>query len=204
MKKCKSTLNSVVKVATRLILPAIFALFMTIFLPQNSIGQGLLDKTFTVKLEKVSLKTLINEVQSQTNVKFSYSGNSINVEKIISYSATNKKVSVFLQDLQKSYNIGFKQVNNNVVLYSLANPPKVVAGGEKGETVVTENIVKGKVTNDKGEPLAGVTIAEKGNQGAVSDAFEDERLEETDTPEELDKITWQKMNNAVANTSSTK
>jgi hypothetical protein len=170
MKKCKSTLNSVVKVATRLILPAIFALFMTIFLPQNSIGQGLLDKTFTVKLEKVSLKTLINEVQSQTNVKFSYSGNSINVEKIISYSATNKKVSVFLQDLQKSYNIGFKQVNNNVVLYSLANPPKVVAGGEKGETVVTENIVKGKITNDKGEPLADVTIAEKGNQGAVVSA----------------------------------
>ena len=41
--------------------------------------------------------------------------------------------------------------------------------------------------------------ADKGNQGAVSDAFEDERLAETDTPEELDKITWQKMNNAVAN-----
>ncbi|MCF8341279.1 MAG: TonB-dependent receptor [Chitinophagaceae bacterium] len=170
MKKCKSTMNSVVKFATRLILPAIFALFMTIFLPQNSIGQNLLDKTFTVKLEKVSIKTLINEVQAQTNVKFSYSGNSINVEKIISYSATNKKVSVFLQDLQKSYNIGFKQVNNNVVLYSLANPPKAVAGSEKGETVVTENIVKGKITNDKGEPLAGVTIAEKGNQGAVVSA----------------------------------
>jgi hypothetical protein len=41
--------------------------------------------------------------------------------------------------------------------------------------------------------------ADKGNQGAVSDAFENERLAETDTPEELDKITWQKMNNAVAN-----
>ena len=41
--------------------------------------------------------------------------------------------------------------------------------------------------------------ADKGNQGNVSDAFEDERISEDDTPEELDKITWQKMNNAVAN-----
>ena len=167
MKKCKSTLNNVVKVASRLILPAIFALFMTIFLPLNTIGQSLLDKTFTVKLEKVPLKALINEVQAQTNVKFSYSGNSINVEKVTTYTATNKKVSGFLQDLQKNFNIGYKQVNNNIVLYSLSNPPKAVAGSEKSETIVTENVVKGKVTNDKGEPLPGVTIAEKGNQGAV-------------------------------------
>jgi len=41
--------------------------------------------------------------------------------------------------------------------------------------------------------------ADKGDQGAVSDSFEQERLEDTDTPEELSHITWQKMNNAVAN-----
>jgi len=41
--------------------------------------------------------------------------------------------------------------------------------------------------------------ADKGDQGAVSDTFEQERLEDTDTPEELSHITWQKMNNAVAN-----
>ena len=41
--------------------------------------------------------------------------------------------------------------------------------------------------------------ADKGNQGDVSDAFEDERVTDTDTPEELEHITWQKMNNAVAN-----
>lgn len=41
--------------------------------------------------------------------------------------------------------------------------------------------------------------ADRGGQGAVSDAFEEERVAETDTPEELEHITWQKMNNAVAN-----
>jgi hypothetical protein len=41
--------------------------------------------------------------------------------------------------------------------------------------------------------------ADKGDQGVVSDTFEQERLEDTDTPEELSHITWQKMNNAVAN-----
>jgi len=41
--------------------------------------------------------------------------------------------------------------------------------------------------------------ADKGDQGVVSDTFEQERLEDTDTPEELSNITWQKMNNAVAN-----
>lgn len=41
--------------------------------------------------------------------------------------------------------------------------------------------------------------ADKGSHGDVSDTFQQERMEETDTPEELDKITWQKMNNAVAN-----
>lgn len=41
--------------------------------------------------------------------------------------------------------------------------------------------------------------ADRGGQGAVSDAFEEERVADTDTPEELEHITWQKMNNAVAN-----
>ncbi len=41
--------------------------------------------------------------------------------------------------------------------------------------------------------------ADRGDQGSVSDTFEQERLEDTDTPEELSHITWQKMNNAVAN-----
>jgi hypothetical protein len=41
--------------------------------------------------------------------------------------------------------------------------------------------------------------ADKGNKGSVSNSFEQERLEDTDTPEELSHITWQKMNNAVAN-----
>ena len=40
---------------------------------------------------------------------------------------------------------------------------------------------------------------DKDSQGTVSNAFEDERVTDTDTPEELEHITWQKMNNAVAN-----
>lgn len=41
--------------------------------------------------------------------------------------------------------------------------------------------------------------ANSSGQGAVGDKFEQQRMEETDTPEELHHVTWQNMNKAVAN-----
>lgn len=125
-------------------------------------SQSILQKSFSLNLEKVELQKVINEVQKQTKVKFSFSPNAINTNRIINYYANPKTISEFLSDLEKLYNIDCKFIDERVILF-LQNENKEY-NKIKQETAVVfyDKSISGKITNEKGEPLEGVTIKVKG------------------------------------------
>lgn len=126
-------------------------------------SQSILQKSFSINVEKVELKKVINEVQKQTNVKFSFSPNAINTNRIMDYHANPKTISNFLDDLKNLYNIDSKFIDERVILFSQTN---LLAGANNMETlnttIIADKVITGKVSNEKGEPLEGVTVKVKG------------------------------------------
>ncbi len=131
-------------------------------------AQTLLDKSFSLKLEKTKLKNVLTEVQKQTKVTISFSANFINTERVISYAATNKKIADFLADLEKNYQIGYQLVGDRVILFSLKATPKAVEIPSGSVQTIQENWVSGVLSNEKGELLAGATVIEKGKTNAAA------------------------------------
>jgi TonB-linked SusC/RagA family outer membrane protein len=125
-------------------------------------SQSILQKSFSLNLEKVELKKVINEVQKQTSVKFSFSPNAINTNRIMSYYANPKTVSDFLNDLKKLYNIENKFMDERVILYSQAESATLNKSENEASITLVDKSISGKILNEKGEPLEGVTVKVKG------------------------------------------
>ncbi len=130
-------------------------------------SQKILQKSFSLSAANVSLQNLIFSVQKRTNVQFTFSANAINAERIVSYTARDKKIIDFLNEVLRPYNIGYQVLDEKIVLYPL-NTLLVPSIKSSEETLKQERTLSGVVTNDKSEPLPGVTVNEKGTQNSVS------------------------------------
>lgn len=126
-------------------------------------SQVILQKTFSLSLEKVELKAVINEIQKQTSVKFTFSSNSINSSRIISYKANSRTISDFLGDLKKAYNIEYKLVDERLILFSPVETSSMISSVKSNDFLEVDKTITGKIVNEKGEPLEGVTVKVKGS-----------------------------------------
>lgn len=166
--KNKQRLVAAIKSAMRITVAQVVlaAIFTTTLWANETNGQSILDKTFTLSVEKVPIRSLIAAVQKQTDVRFTFSPNTINTDRTISYAAYEKRIADFLEELQKNYGIGYQVIDNQIILV----PAKKEDAAEKKETpkkVRPPRVITGIVTNDKGDGVAGVTVTEKSTTNAV-------------------------------------
>lgn len=146
-------------------------LFSTLY-AKDAHTQSILDKSFTITVENVQLKKVISSIQRQTKVKFTFSANAINAERIISYSAQEKKILDFLNEVLRPNSIGYQIVDDHIILVPVAGKVPAfgaadIAGPGVGLYAKSAKDIRGTVTNEKGEPLAGVTVSEKNKTNAV-------------------------------------
>lgn len=115
--------------------------------------------------KNASLNKIFSIIKQQGHYDFFYKGNAINNIKV---TATVKKASIdevltlILKDQPYSYTL----VDKTVII----RPKPVVAEKELpvAKPAVADSIIKGIVTDKKGEPLAGVTVRLKGLPAAVT------------------------------------
>lgn len=145
------------------LLLALLALFW-IGLPAYAAG----DKV-SINMKDVPLKNVLKSIERQTDYRFFYSKESINVNEKVSVKAAGQTVAAVLDNLLPSYGIGYtidkKRIILNKVQSKASNVTQTNKTG-KGEKVK----VLGKVSDAKGEPLIGVSVrCDKTGAGAVSD-----------------------------------
>lgn len=143
------------------------AIFFTSLYAKEAHSQSILDKSFSISVENVQLKKLISSIQKQTKVKFTFSANAINAGRSITYSAQEKKISDFLDEVLKSYSIGYQVVDNQIILLPINIRLGIDILISNTWAAEPDKIVSGIVTNDNGEPLQGVTVTEKNKSNAV-------------------------------------
>ncbi len=117
----------------------------------------------TLDVENATIKSILSKIESQSEFKFFYSSN-VNVDQTASISQKNKKVFDILDELFEGTGIKYEVYGRQIALL------------DKGEnftfpteTAAQQKAVTGKVTDDAGQSLPGVTVVIKGTtQGTVT------------------------------------
>jgi TonB-dependent starch-binding outer membrane protein SusC len=139
-------------------------------------AQTILDKEVTVKMDNVSLKEAIQNIQGQTQVKFVYSSR-IKLKDKVSLNAEKAKLSSVLDKLLAPSKIGYRVINEQIVLVAekgQTGQVKDVEESPQSLVKATEQVpvftVTGTVADETGEKLPGVNVAVKGTTiGTITD-----------------------------------
>ena len=133
-------------------------------------AQQILNREVSVKLSNVSLKTVLQEIEKQTNVRFVYSNNAVATDKTVSIIATKEALSELLPKLLFPNKIRFEVVEEQIILKKNKEQSALIIEEKENQSVIVDEKITGQVTADKGEGLVGVSILVKGtSRGTVTD-----------------------------------
>jgi TonB-linked SusC/RagA family outer membrane protein len=154
----------------------LFAIILTgVSYAESSKAQAILDRTVNLTVNDLSLNSALQKLGKQASVKFVYSKNVINTNKKVSIRADGAKLNQVLDQILICNKITYAVINDCIVLNNSGNN-----GSAEDEMLENENFgidngqqvnISGRVTDEKGEPLPGVSVLVKGtNIGATTDA----------------------------------
>lgn len=148
-------------------------------------AQDILNKEVSLHAQSESVKTILTQIEKQTNVKFVYSDTRIAVDKSVTIEAKNRKLVTVLEELLSPLSIRY-QVSGNYII--LGKTTKVnSATGLIQENVEFEKplpafVVTGRISDEKNEPLVGASIVLNGtNKGTLTDIDGNFKLELDET-----------------------
>ncbi len=148
----------VAKIWTIMKLTAIFML--TVCLHANAKGYS---QKLTIFHQNVSLEKVFKEISKQAGYTFIYTEKLLQKGKKISISANNASIEQVLKECFKDQSLTYSIVDKYIIIK------------EKEEETNKEKVfyapppinITGKVTNNKGEPLVGATVTEKGTKNTA-------------------------------------
>ncbi len=121
-----------------------------------------------INLKRSSLFDVFREIEKQSEYRFFYHNQQIDILNKVDVVANNTKISDVLESIFKNTNIAYKVIDKHIVLIT-------VPGMESYESVIPTAFqqvisISGVVSDSKGNLLPGVYIRIKGTtQGTVSD-----------------------------------
>jgi TonB-linked SusC/RagA family outer membrane protein len=135
-------------------------------------AQGILDKVVTVSVDKGQLKEVFSSLKDQTGARFVFSSKTIEASRKVSIKAKEKKLSEVLQELLAPFGINYKIIKDRIVLYKTKPVGALGSSADGQEFLVSiltaDKEIKGKITDDKGVPLSGVSVVVKGTTKGVN------------------------------------
>jgi TonB-linked SusC/RagA family outer membrane protein len=114
----------------------------------------------TLKLDAAELKTALRQIEKRSSYRFLYNDDVVTSSKKVTINAQNTPVTEVLDGILSNTELVYRLLANNLVVISQKN------------MLIQDVKVTGKVKDDKGEPLPGVTIKIKGSaSGVATDAL---------------------------------
>lgn len=134
---------------------------MLAFCLSASAGTYSQEVKLTLNLKDASLSRLFSIIQEQSDYQFLYNLEDVNKAPRVSVRVKDATIPEILAVCFKDYPLGYRITNKTVVVV-----PKTETA-----TPVADMIVKGKVTDENGQPLPGVSVSLKGSStGTTTDA----------------------------------
>src|SRR6185503_12223443 len=161
----------------RLLLFFVFLVCLVYSIPAQA-EEDVLDKKITLVVKQKPVRDVLNDISQLVEIKFVYSSQKIPARRKVSILATDQKVKDVLDMLLEPLDVLYYVSGNQVVLIKKNELDEVVVKlqglADNKKQIPTDFFYKtitGKVNNDKGEPLQGVSVVVKGTtRGTTTNA----------------------------------
>ncbi len=140
-------------------LTAIFLLALCLNVSAKGFSQNI-----SLSMENVSLEKVFKEIKRQTGYTFAYTKSLLQKAKQVTINISNAPIEKALDVCFHDQPIAYTIINKTVVIVNKKEAP---AEKEQVSTPPPPIDVSGKVTNQKGEPLNGASITEKGTSNTT-------------------------------------
>jgi len=137
-------------------------------------GQNLEAISVDIELHNQDIKTLFKTIENKTGLLFAYQPQIIKDFPKVSTPKGRRSVSDILNSVLQGSNLVYKQVDKNVVIYkkekSKTEAETETSVAKKENSDDADYMLSGKILDENGQPLPGVTISLLGgNRQGVSD-----------------------------------
>jgi len=158
MKKNDAVTKGLVECINPIVLKIMKISFFLILVCTFSVNAAGFSQTrISLSAKDASIRNVIREIESKSDFTFFYNEDFLDLNKTVTYKADNESVVDVLGNIAEKTGLEFKVLENNLVVITNANQ--------------VQKTISGKVTNEKGEPLPGVTVVLKGTtNGTNTDA----------------------------------
>ena len=160
---------------------ALACVFIGVSWAETLSAQELLQQRLSINVSKQKMKTVLSEIERQTTVRFSYSPQVIRSGQPVTLNLTDRPLNEVLEKLLTPLQIRYELSGKQVILSR--QPEETLPAGE--ESVITLppiQTISGKVTDEKGGELPGVSILIKGTQRGTTTS--DKGLFSIEVPDE--------------------
>jgi len=123
-----------------------------------------------LKKKNARLETLLRDIQKQSGYNILYKESLISHIQKVDVKFQDAALGTVLNELLGKYNITYKLIDKNIVLSSIS--ANEVAGNPSFTTEIQQMLIKGKVLDHKGQPLANVTVSEGKSNNKTSSAID--------------------------------
>lgn len=153
-RKGLRTLSAFMKLSFYVLL--ITLLSAQLLLANATKGQDLETVSLRLELKHASLNSALQKIQEKTVFRFAYRENELNLRNAVTIPDAERTVRTTLELIFKGTGIEYSQVGNNILLF---------------KNQATDTTVQGRVTDETGNGIPGVSIKEKGtSNGTITDA----------------------------------
>ena len=165
----KEIINHVlwIKIMKMSLTQLVFAIsFVSLCYSSDANAQDKLKTTISISLEDKSIKTILTKLEKEADVKFIYSSEVIQVERITSIKAKNQSLAVVLDAFLSPLNVSFRGIEDGIVLSVKDVDPNQAIDAKRAKmdvVIAADQTIKGTIIDEKGEKLPGVNITIKGS-----------------------------------------
>lgn len=161
-----------------------------LLMAHSGTGQELSEVTLNLEVRQENLANVLKKIEKKTGISFVIPVDEVETYTDISFKKADRSVKETLDLALAKTALGYRQVNARTVLIFVSKKRKE----DKAQSIAPEQepvmkplfAVKGKVSDDKGEPLPGVSIVVKGTQtGTITDINGDFELNVPDGSSQL-------------------
>ena len=110
----------------------------------------------SIQNARLRVGQVLEQIESQTEYLFVYNKQNVDVRRTVDINASNQTVSEVLDQMFKGTDIKYVMEGKNIVLTKNSRSAE-----DKTNTLQEMAIVRGKVTDSKGEPIIGANILRK-------------------------------------------
>lgn len=137
---------------------------LALFLTTTAFDQSSKDNNITLRVKNESVERVFNQIKEQTNFKFFYDQETVNAAQKVTINVKNANIQQVLNRIAAQTDLRFSKEDYTI---SVSKPLPEVYQQPK---VSKKRSVSGTVTDEKGDPIIGASVAVIGDKtGTITD-----------------------------------